>query len=208
MKKYFVAIIIGMSAFLLCGTNQSFAGDRAGNGGGGDLFFNHFIRHLGLAKSVLEVTRPEWIYSGTRPDVIDFYKAHQRDMIVELDSSPMELRHENPSGRCAETGFTPKSTIFISKTECGTIDSLTSMRIVELLLGEVTHHFGKNDKFASLVAIAVTAFQESGKTFRKSQGRGGLGTGKRRRISSHRKRLGYAPKSSPSKTHFDPSALI
>ncbi|MCX6126448.1 MAG: hypothetical protein NTV34_17070 [Proteobacteria bacterium] len=136
---------------LICGPILA---DGAGSSGGGDLLFNHFVRGLGQTRSVLEITKPAWL-KGATPPVLEFYKENHAQLLAELDASPMDLRTENPNGKCAETGFTRGSTIYISKTQCGDIAGYTMPMVAEILIGEVTHHFAKDNKFAAMTAIAV-----------------------------------------------------
>ena len=123
--------------------------------GGGDLLFNKFVRGLELARVVFKTVRPEWLHEAS-PTIAEFYREYREELLDELELSPMDLRIENPNGKCAETGLARGSTIFLSKTQCGDIASYTQISIAEILIGEVTHHFGKDNKFAAMTAIALT----------------------------------------------------
>lgn len=160
MKKL-KALLFSLST--LCGTN-AFATEGAGSSGGGDLFYNKIIRAIPETRATLLTIRPEWM--NTVPEVQQFFRDHQKDLVAELDTSPIDLRVENPNGKCAETGFTAKATIFISKTQCGDIEKFTEDMARELLFGEITHHFGKDNKFSAMTAIAVMDAMKTASSYR------------------------------------------
>lgn len=115
----------------------------------------HFIRARNQAiNEVLPWTHPEWLIQADK-ETVEFYRLRRKQIVEELQKSPLELRNSNPNKKCGQTELKPLSKIWLSKTECDDILERPLWVATELLINEAVHHFGKADQFSAALAVAV-----------------------------------------------------
>lgn len=145
-----------LTTFVLAQCMLAFAADREGNGG--DRLVKHFERSRIRAVTLVQQLPSYLLHQDEGESDEDFeqlqiwYHTNQNKLQGDISTSKHQWVPRNSNGLCGLTSQVRNSDVFLSLEDCRNY-SLEEAALH--LIGESAHHFGKDDKFISILANKI-----------------------------------------------------